>query len=530
MTDTHTFGKAAVAAPHRLASEAGLAILQEGGNALEAMVAMAATIAVVYPHMNGIGGDAFWLIHAPGSKVHYIEACGPAGALATVERYRKLELDRIPVRGPHAALTVPGAIGGWIQALDMAQARGGRLPLKDLLSHAAEQARKGCPVSPSEARYPTDEWESLVSAPGFRETFLIDGKVPDAGTVRHYPALGATLDQLAHAGLADFYRGDVARELAADLEKIGSAVTREDLRRYEACWRAPLTLRQKDISLYNSPPPTQGLASLILLGIFARLKKDGGPDSFAHTHGLIEATKRAYAIRDRVCIDFAHLVEDPKSLLTADSLGQEAEMIDMSRTASVPVRPHKGDTIWMGAIGADGLAVSYIQSIYWEYGSGCVLPRTGVLMQNRGMSFSLDPQALNTLRPGRRPFHTLNPPLALCDDGRVISYGSMGGDGQPQFQAQILSRYLSGTNVAAALDAPRFLYGRTWGADSFSVKLESRFESGVARALARAGHEIEYSPHAYADMFGHAGMLVRHPNGRIDAAHDPRADGTALGL
>ncbi len=249
VTETPTFGKAAVAAPHRLASEAGLAILQEGGNALEAMVAMAATIAVVYPHMNAIGGDGFWLIQEPSGKVHYIEACGPAGALATLERYRKLEFERIPTRGPQAALTVPGAIGGWRRALDMAAARGGRLPLKDLLSHAVGQAKDGCPVSPSEARTEANDWQSLIEAPGFRETFLVDGKVPEAGTLRHYPALGATLEQLSHAGLDDFYRGDVAREIAADLERIGAPVTREDLRRYEARWRAPLMLRQQDLKL-----------------------------------------------------------------------------------------------------------------------------------------------------------------------------------------------------------------------------------------------------------------------------------------
>ncbi len=211
-------------------------------------------------------------------------------------------------------------------------------------------------------------------------------------------------------------------------------------------------------------------------------------------------------------------------------MAQEAQMIDMRRAASLPLRAQDGDTIWMGAIGADGLAVSYIQSIYWEYGSGCVLPRTGVLMQNRGSSFALDRQAPNALRPGRRPFHTLNPPIAVCDDGRVIAYGAMGGDGQPQFQAQILTRYLMGESVAAAIDAPRFLYGRTWGAESLSVKLEGRFDSAIARALEKAGHVVEYTDHAYADMFGHAGMLVRHRNGRTEASHDPRSDGAALGF
>ena len=181
----------------------------------------------------------------------------------------------------------------------------------------------------------------------------------------------------------------------------------------------------------------------------------------------------------------------------------------------------------MGAVDKDGLAVSYIQSVYWEYGSGCVLPRTGVLMQNRGLSFSLDPKALNPLQPGRRPFHTLNPALATFADGRVMPYGTMGGDGQPQTQAQVFSRYMFGMGLAEAIDAPRFALGRTWGAASSLLALESRFDPSLVRALERAGHEVA---DGYADTFGHAGGLIRHARGHVEAAHDPRSDGGASGL
>ena len=228
MTRTQTFPRAAVASPHALANATGRAMLQEGGNAIEAMVAMAATIAVVYPHMNAIGGDGFWLIRTPDRRVHYIEACGYAGALATIQRYRALEVDAIPVRGPHAALTVPGAIGGWQIALEIAKASKGRLPLDVLLHDAIRFAREGYPQSASEARYAPKEIAALKRAPGFSDTFLLDGKTPPQDALRKAVKLGDTLAHLASSGLDDFYRGDVAREMAEDLARIGSPVTRED--------------------------------------------------------------------------------------------------------------------------------------------------------------------------------------------------------------------------------------------------------------------------------------------------------------
>ena len=529
MSQTQIFPRAAVASPHSLASATGRAMLQEGGNAIEAMVAMAATIAVVYPHMNAIGGDGFWLIRTPDGRMHYIEACGYAGALATRRRYRELEVDAIPVRGPHAALTVPGAIGGWQLALEIAKASKGRLPLDMLLHDAIRFARLGYPQSASEARYAPKEIAALKLAPGFSDTFLLDGKTPPQDAPRKAVKLGDTLAHLAGSGLDDFYRGDVAREMAEDLARIGSPVTREDLRTYAAVTRKPLAMKLEGRTLYNAQPPTQGLASLMLLGIFEQLgvRRDGG---FAHVHALVEATKRAFAVRDRVCTDFAQLNHRPEDFLTLAALAREAAKIDMTRAAPFPLAEGDGDTVWMGAVDASGLAVSYIQSIFWEYGSGCVLPRTGVLMQNRGASFSLDPKAVNPLMPGRRPFHTLNPALAIFRDGRVMPYGSMGGDGQPQFQAQVFSRVEFGQPVAAAIDAPRFLLGKTWGAASSSLKLENRFDPAVVRELERAGHQVEVSPLPYADSFGHAGALVRSARCDIEAAHDPRSDGGAAGF
>lgn len=531
MPETPVFSDSAVAAPHHLATAAGRNVLAQGGNAIEATVAMAASIAVVYPHMNGIGGDGFWLVRERGGRVRGIEACGPAGSLATIRRYREKGYDAIPARGPEAMVTVAGAVGGWALALALSKALGGRLPLATLLAEAITQARDGVPVSASEARYRPQPGDTLHAAPNFSQTFLKDGAPYPAGEIRTLAALGATLEQLAHAGLDDFYRGDVGHEIGADLERLDAPVTRADLTAYAPAERAPLTLRRRDATLYNFPPPTQGLAALILLGLFDRLNV-AKPETRAHYHGLIEATKRAFAVRDRVVTDFSRLAHDPARFLTPERLSAEAARIDMGRAAAIPVVSHSGDTVWMGAIDRDGLAVSYIQSVYWEYGSGTVLPQTGIAWLNRGVSFSLDPAAVNPLEPGRRPFHTLIPALACFDDGRVMAYGAMGGDGQPQFQAQVFCRYADyGMSVAEAVDAPRLLYGRTWGAPSLCVKVEDRFDPACLAALGRMGHEIEDLGVPYSDTLGHAGMLVRHAkNGRIEAVHDPRSDGGALGF
>jgi gamma-glutamyltranspeptidase/glutathione hydrolase len=531
MIETPVFSRAAVAAPHWQAALAGRNVLAQGGNAIEAMVAMAASIAVVYPHMNGLGGDGFWLVRERGGRVRGIEACGQAGALATMARYRAKGFDTIPSRGPEAMVTVAGAVGGWRLALDLSAALGGRLPLAVLLADPIAQARDGVPVSASEARYVPPARDTLHQAPNFAATFLKDGKAWPAGEIRKLPALAATLEQLAHAGLADFYRGDIGQAIGQDLDKLGAPVTRADLEAYAAVERAPLSIRRRDALLYNFPPPTQGLAALLILGIFDRLGVSEA-ESVAHYHALIEATKRAFAIRDRVVTDFNRLRHDPAAYLTSERLAAEAARIDLKRAATVPLRDDQGGTVWMGAIDADGMAVSYIQSVYWEYGSGTVLPRTGIAWQNRGTSFLLDPNAVNPLEPGRRPFHTLIPALAAFDDGRIMVYGSMGGDGQPQFQSQIFARYADyGMRVADAIDAPRLLYGRTWGAPSLSVKIENRFDPAVIATLVRMGHEIEEVGGAYSDTLGHAGMLVRYPrNSRVEAMHDPRSDGGALGL
>ena len=527
----HSLGhrRGVAAAPHRNTAAVGHQIFAEGGNALEAMIAMAASIAAVYPHMNHIGGDGFWLVRERSGRVRAFMGAGPAGARARIALYAEQGLDEIPTRGPLAALTVPGAVGTWMLAKECAAACGGRLPLTVLLQSAIEQAR-AYSVTPSQARLCAESLSTLETVPGFADTFLLDRKPPPAGARLSQPRLADTLDHLSRAGLDDFYRGDIGREIAADLAAINSPIERADLQNYQAVLAEPLRLVLSSGEVFNTPPPTQGLASLLILGLFDRLGVTQA-ESFDHVHGLVEATKRAFVWRDRVVTDPDRLQAPPARYLEPQFLDAEVLRIDRRNAAPWPAQPGRGDTVWMGAADASGLVVSYIQSVYWEFGSGCVLPRTGVLMQNRGASFSLDRNALNALAPGRRPFHTLNPALAVLNDGRIMAYGTMGGDGQPQTQAAVFTRHVCyGAPLEEALDRPRWLLGRTWGSPRTSLRVEPRLAADLIDRLMSAGHEVDVLAEPSSDTMGHAGAVVLHPDGSLEGAHDPRADGGAAGL
>jgi gamma-glutamyltranspeptidase len=516
-----------VTAPHHLAAQAGAAVLREGGNAVEAMVAAAATIAVVYPHMNGIGGDGFWLISEPGREPLAIQACGPAAALASPGFYADHGDSSIPARGPRAALTVAGAVGGWSAALDAARSWGEGLPLSRLLADAIHHARSGVPITRSQAELTQAKWNELAPQFGFASTYAAAG-LPAQGSILRQPALAATLSRLAEAGLDDFYRGDVAVALAAGLKQAGSPLRAIDLENYRAQPLTPLAVELAAGRVYNLPPPTQGVSSLMILGLFERLKVRDA-DGFAHIHGVVEATKRAFRLRNAHVTDPAHMTVNARDWLGAAALDLEAASIDRTSAAPWPHRAKPGDTIWMGAADKHGRVVSYIQSIFWEFGSGVVVPGTGVVWQNRGASFTLD-DGPNRLQPGKLPFHTLNPALARLKDGRTLAYGTMGGEGQPQTQAAVFTRHVMfGQDMQAAISAPRWLLGRTWGDVSTNLKLEGRFPGRVIDELAGAGHDIEIVAD-YTDMMGHAGAVSVHANGLIEGATDPRADGVCAGV
>lgn len=521
MLNTPTALRGMITAPHHLASEAGLRVLRDGGNAVEAMVAAAAAIAVVYPHMNAVGGDGFWLVAEPGKAPIGIDAAGQSAALATLEYYKELGLDGIPARGPNAALTVGGTIGGWAEALACG---GGSLPLNRLLEDAIYHAQNGVPVTQGQQDLTQEKLDELRGVPGFAETYLLDGVVPKAGQILKQQALGDTLARLAKVGLNDMYEGETAERNARYLESVGSPLRLADFQAYRAKRVPPLQVKIGAGTLYNMPPPTQGVSSLMILALFDRLRVTAG-ESFDHIHGLVEATKQAFLLRNAHVTDLAFMDVDPNDWLHEAFLDDLAKNIDLSQAMEWPQPTKPGDTIWMGAIDGEGRSVSFIQSIYWEYGSGVVVPETGVLFQNRGHGFTLEDDHPNKLEPGKRPFHTLNPAMAQLDDGRTMVYGNMGGEGQPQTQAAIFSRYaMFGQPLQQAVTAPRWLLGRTWGEDSTTLKLESRFGSELIQSLKAGGHIVDVVE-PFTSIMGHAGAVVRHANGVLEGATDPRSDG-----
>lgn len=510
-----------VTAPHHLASQAGLDVLKDGGTAVEACVAVAAALAVAYPHMTGIGGDGFWLIAEPDGSVRAIDACGTAAAKADLALYEGHSA--IPWRGPLAANTVAGTVSGWAAAL---AEDSGTLSLDRLLRDAIALAREGVAVTRGGAEIASTKSADLRCQQGaYAAIFEPDGRPLVEGERLRQPALAETLAMLARDGLDSFYGGELARGIAADLSALGCPIDADDLARHAASQVVPLTLSMREARLYNLPPPTQGVASLLILGLFDKLEADQ-VDGFAHLHGLIEATKQAFLWRDTHCGDPAYMTADAQALLDdAAMLDDLAARIDPATALPWPWSPALGDTTWFGAADARGQVVSCIQSTYFEFGSGIVLPGSGITWQNRGASFRLAADGWNALKPGRKPFHTLNPALARFNDGRVMAYGTMGGEGQPQTQAALFSRYARyGVPLQQAVSAPRWLLGRTWGEESTTLKLEAGFDLDVVEALAEAGHETELVA-PFSSIMGHAGAIVRHPCGLIEGAADPRSDG-----
>ena len=523
------FGTRGIAvAPHSLAAESAVAVMREGGNAIEAMIAAAATIAVVYPHMNSIGGDGFWVINGPGGRPGGIDASGRSARAATRAWYQSHGiLDAIPARGGLAALTVAGTVSGWGAAQALSKDHlGGRLPLSRLLDDAIYLARNGIPVTQSQSNCTLAKREELSDWAEFGRTFLPDGQVPVPGDLFKQSRLADTLATIAREGTDCFYRGRLAASMAVELAHAGSPLALDDLQAHRARLVDPLSLKCGSTRLLNMVPPSQGLVSLLILGIMDRIHGwNDDPEGASFIHAQVEATKLAFSVRDRYLTDPDFMTRSAADLLAADHIDALAARLDTERAAPWGKSSRPGDTIWMGVIDSNGVAVSFIQSIYHEFGSGIVLPSSGVNWQNRGCSFSLDPGHANTLEPAKKPFHTLNPAMAQRADGSLMVYGTMGGDGQPQTQATIYNRVTRfGDDPQRAIERPRWLLGRTWGLASDSLKLESRFATSTIAALRALGHEVE-TIGAWDEAVGHAGMVIRQANGVMVGGYDPRSNG-----
>lgn len=520
-------GSIAFTAPHHLASAAGFALLEQGASAIDAMIAAAAAITVAYPHMNSLGGDGFWLIHAPGEKPIAIDACGNAAALADQNFYAGHS--SIPTRGGPAALTMAGTLDGWRCAQEWQSQRGiASRPLAELLAPALRMAEEGIVVTKSLQMASEKVAADLAQLGAYQRVFCPAGRTLQEGDTLRNPGLAQLLRVLSERGTDEFYRGDLAVELARWLHANGSPLRAGDFAAYRARIVDPLSVRVRAATIYNLPPPTQGLASLLILGIYDRLEEKYQPQCEAeHLHLLVEAIKQAFVVRDKTICDPAHLAAGWDSHLTEEGVAALAAAVDPKQASPWPRVAKPGDTVWMGAVDGSGLMVSFIQSVYWEFGSGLVNEDYGLTWNNRGLSFSLDPGHVNTLRPGCKPFHTLNPAFAIFDDGRRLSYGTMGGEGQPQTQSAVFSRYAyQNLSLQEAIARGRWLLGRTWGDSSHDLKLEADLAEVAGEGLRALGHNFRVVP-ACNEMMGHAGAIALDADGAVEAATDPRSDGRA---
>ena len=522
-----------VATPHALATEAGRDAFRRGGNALDAALAAAATIAVVYPHMNGIGGDNVWLIYDAGRRqLRALNAIGRSAAAVDRAVYRARFGDAIPPRGGAAALTVPGTVSGWWEShVYSRDVMGSALTWKVLLEHAVTHAREGFSVSPGQRRVTAAARDLFAGEPDadVRRTLWPIYHPDRLGGERFVQRdLAATLTQIAEGGPDEFYRGDLARRLADGAAGSGSPLTLADLGEHRADWVEPLRVRYRRGEAASFPPPTQGFAALAVLALLEGFDVAALEDA-DHVHLAVEATKLAFEDRERYLTDPAVVDVPVARCLDPERLARRRARIAPRAASAAEARPAGGDTIAIVAADGAGNAVALIQSLYHEFGAGVVAGDTGVLLQNRGAFFALDERHPNRLAPRKRTAHTLIPSMYLVDGRPRFVYGTMGGDGQPQTQAALVTRVIDrGFGPQAAVEAPRWLFGRTWGEASRSLRLERRFAPGVADELRRRGHDVQVVED-WSDLMGHAQLIRLDPDGLVGAS-DPRADGAALGV
>jgi gamma-glutamyltranspeptidase len=523
-----------VTSPHSLASTAGIDVLRAGGSAVDAAIAASAALSVVYPHMTGLGGDAFWLIHEGRSGVvKYLNGGGKAAVGASLAAMRDRAVSEIPLRGIiPATLTVPGAVASWTEAHKVY----GRLPLTRVLESAIAYARDGSPVTARLASFIELMRGELEQQAEAAALFLPGGLIPEPGAKLSNPDLAATLQAVADAGWAGFYRGSVAKELARFSREAGGFFQVADFENQTASWGSPLVGRYREVEIYTTPPPTQGFTVIEMLNLIESHemhRKDLlGPDL---VHLMVQAKQIAYHDRDRVLADPAFADVPVERLVSKLYAANRAELIDIHsalRWDQVPSYGSlSGDTVYVAAVDHDGNAVSLIQSLYGAFGSCLVAGRTGVVLQNRGAYFSLDPDHPNRLEPGKIPLHTLIASMAMRDDKLWSVLGCMGADGQPQIQLQLFSAMIDfGLDVQEAIERPRFLSGRFGlGEARDTLHIESRVPAETLSELERRGHIVNRWSD-WDEMAGHAhGIIIDPQSGILSGGSDPRSDGAAIG-
>jgi gamma-glutamyltranspeptidase/glutathione hydrolase len=507
-----------VATSQPLAAQAGLGMLAAGGNAADAAVAAAIALTVVEPTSNGIGSDAFALVWA-GGGLHGLNASGHSPRGLPVDRFAGKR--SVPVLG-WDGVTVPGAVSGWVALWKQF----GSLPFEKLFEPAIDYAAGGFLVSPQTAYYWARGHERYKDFESYQRTFCPRGRAPRAGELFTSPDHAATLERIARTEGGAFYTGELARAVAAHATNTGGWLTEEDLGAHQADWVRPISIDYHGLTLHEIPPNGQGLAALLMLGIVNHhALQDHPADSARSLHLQIEAMKLAFADAHRYIADPAWMDVKVEALLDREYLAQRASLLDAAQ-ARDPGHgvPRAGGTVYLTAADAEGTMVSFIQSNYTGFGSGIVIPGTGIAMQNRGCCFTLEKGHPNEPAPGKRPYHTIIPGFVTRADQPVMSFGVMGGLMQPQGHAQVLIRIVDhGQNPQAALDAPR------WRVDGgLKVVIEPGFEPRVYDELREMGHDLTIAD-ARTVAHGRGQIAYKLDDGYF-AASDLRSDGQAVGF
>ena len=509
-----------VATSQPLAASAGLRMLARGGNAMDAALATAIALTVVEPCMNGIGGDAFALVW-DGKSLHGLNASGRAPTGWTREYFSKYT--EMPKRG-WDSVTVPGAVSGWRAASE----RFGSLPFADLFEPALQYARHGFLVSHTVHRQWQSQVKELLGQPGFQAAFAPAGRAPLPGERFICAGQAETLEQIAQSKGDAFYRGDLARAMAQCAREGGGLLTEDDLARHQADWVEPISMRYRDVELHEIGPNGQGIAALMALGMLGEFdSRTFQSDSALAVHLQIEAMKLAFADLHEYVADSERMTVSADDLLAPAYLARRAALIDPERAAPArPGHPHSGGTVYLTAADRNGMMVSFIQSNFRGFGSGIVVPGTGISMHNRGAGFNLRHGHANEVGPQRRPFHTIIPAFLMRDGKPLMSFGVMGAEIQPQGHVQLTSRIADQRmNPQAASDAPRWRVLN----DNHHVTVEWNMPKETIEGLVARGHPVTVAPRLDLD-FGSSQIAMRLENGGYIAASDHRKDGYPMGL
>ncbi|MFC5528760.1 gamma-glutamyltransferase [Cohnella yongneupensis] len=520
--------KAMVASPHTIATEVGASILKRGGNAFDAAVAVSAALGVVYPHMTGVGGDAFFMLYNAGKgELTGYNGSGRSGARASTEFYAERGLSSIPARGALSAVTAPGMVDAWWEVWSA----GGKLPWAELLQPAIAYAENGFPISRSLQEWLCRDERYIRACSVLSDIYLPGGLVLAEGEPLVQRELARTLRELQAGGREAFYCGSLTKRIVDGIRADGGVLALEDFVMHVGQWVDPIKTSYRGYEIFEMPPNSQGFTALMMMKMLERFGVKAIPRHSAEFyHLMVEATKLAFQDRDRYLTDPDFSAIPLERLLSLSYLDELAGRISMERAGPSDLSSMGQDTAYAAVVDEEGNCASFIQSLYYDFGS-CYMPAdTGIILQNRGSYFSLDPSHVNCLQPGKRTFHTLMPAMIMRDGLPYALLGTQGGEGQPQTQLSLMTGILDyDYTIEEAISLPRWVYGRTWGQDSDSLKIEGRVSEAEVASLRERGHKVDVLLPWDGAMGQAQGIVIDRARGCLHGAADPRGDGSAMG-